>query len=449
MSEVNYNNINHIEDIVSQDNVDVFIMPQERLNCILEACKLAKRNLCIFMYTLASATTYKIIEEALLRGIDVRIMINGQCFQGCSKSSNEKVLDHMYLICALKKLKDENNMSGRLETHWSSDNFAISHQKCILIDLYDENWNVISNDQISDTSAAFIMTCNMYVPQWYSDKKKKRNKLNARDFIYSIKDKDAKIYLAKVLKDDFENNSDAMSFIQTSISEDNNGLLFSNGCTNPNYLYPSCGRYVLNSSNIYVNRGNYIKVLEVCISEAQEEILIYNEILTDDTCIRIICEAASRGIKVKIILPQEKLSAVQSSIIKSLSTCGIEFSCSKKQYYQHSKAVIVDRKILISGSHNMSKHSLLYNREISIATRNKNVINTVVSQFIYDFDNSYDKNMNKNIDTNNEMFPLNSYNAKYSGGKEIDEYSIPKKLRPNTSDLDIQDIEKKHKDELV
>ncbi|MBW2636844.1 MAG: phospholipase [Deltaproteobacteria bacterium] len=124
--------------------------------------------------------------------------------------------------------------------------------------------------------------------------------------------------------------------------------------------------------------GEYFKAMKEALEGARNEIVMsfflfktngYRGSYPDMILSRLIA-AAKRGVKVKIILEQEKN---QSSMItrsnietaKRLRRGGIEVLFDSPKTKTHTKVAVIDRRYVFLGSHNLTSSALKYNHELS------------------------------------------------------------------------------------
>lgn len=83
-----------------------------------------------------------------------------------------------------------------------------------------------------------------------------------------------------------------------------------------------------------------------------------------------VTAAAQRGVKVRVLMDIEHYShpitKINTRTEKFLKRAGCEVRMARIGGRTHAKMIIVDRKILVVGSHNLCKSSLSSNAEVSI-----------------------------------------------------------------------------------
>lgn len=109
--------------------------------------------------------------------------------------------------------------------------------------------------------------------------------------------------------------------------------------------------------NLVVCNINCRGVIEQLLNSAKESIIIQTQYITDDNLRSIL--------KTKKTLPEFKfLVADTDDNDKLISYFGNEYARKFKKQYNHTKMILIDHKILLLGSMNLSSNSLDKNREI-------------------------------------------------------------------------------------
>jgi phosphatidylserine/phosphatidylglycerophosphate/cardiolipin synthase-like enzyme len=87
-----------------------------------------------------------------------------------------------------------------------------------------------------------------------------------------------------------------------------------------------------------------------------------------------ILEASQRGVKVRALVNNNIMPTIlqlQKLSVKRVGTKSM----------MHVKMIIIDQKILVSGSHNFSKNAFEFNHEVSILTENYETIERLTKYF--------------------------------------------------------------------
>lgn len=81
-------------------------------------------------------------------------------------------------------------------------------------------------------------------------------------------------------------------------------------------------------------------------------------------------EAARRGVKVDVVVEQgqegDSVSGDNAETVKKLKAAGIAVCMDGPEKTTHAKMVIIDRRYLFVGSHNLTQSALKYNHEVSV-----------------------------------------------------------------------------------
>ncbi|HMS91245.1 MAG TPA: phospholipase D-like domain-containing protein, partial [Candidatus Absconditabacterales bacterium] len=133
--------------------------------------------------------------------------------------------------------------------------------------------------------------------------------------------------------------------------------------------------------NLVVCNINCRGVIESLLSSAKESIIIQTQYIMDDALLVLLKE--------KNNLPEFKLLVADTKDNNDLiSIFGNEYARKFKQQYNHTKMILIDHRILLLGSMNLSSTSLDKNREIGILLLDKSIIKTFSDQFSQDWDTS-------------------------------------------------------------
>jgi phosphatidylserine/phosphatidylglycerophosphate/cardiolipin synthase-like enzyme len=81
-------------------------------------------------------------------------------------------------------------------------------------------------------------------------------------------------------------------------------------------------------------------------------------------------EAAQRGVKVSVVAEQgqegDNVGMDNAATAKKLKAAGIAVCMDAPDRTTHAKMVVIDRRYLFVGSHNLTQSALKYNREVSV-----------------------------------------------------------------------------------
>ncbi len=136
--------------------------------------------------------------------------------------------------------------------------------------------------------------------------------------------------------------------------------------------YSSC------KANILTNK-DYLPELIKAIDEAQSEIFIsifsfkagVHKNSYPDRILGHLAKAVKRGVDVKVILEttgrlNDELSTQNRQTGKLLEEQGVKVYFDSPRTTTHTKMIVIDGRVLILGSHNLTQSALKYNNEISI-----------------------------------------------------------------------------------
>lgn len=102
-------------------NIALFVEPDSGHQPILDAINSAKSEILVEVYLLSDKQVIAALEEAKMRGVDVRVMMEQHPFGGGNLNP---------------KTKNELDSKG-VATAWSKPSFALTHEKSIVIDAHE------------------------------------------------------------------------------------------------------------------------------------------------------------------------------------------------------------------------------------------------------------------------------------------------------------------------
>jgi phosphatidylserine/phosphatidylglycerophosphate/cardiolipin synthase-like enzyme len=130
---------------------------------------------------------------------------------------------------------------------------------------------------------------------------------------------------------------------------------------------------------ILLTNEDYFPALIKAIDEAQSEIFMsIFSFKTDvhknsypDRILGHLAKAVKRGVNVKVILEttgrgDDELSAQNRQTGKLLEEKGVKVYFDSPRTTTHTKLIVIDERVVILGSHNLTQAALKYNNEISI-----------------------------------------------------------------------------------
>ena len=116
------------------------------------------------------------------------------------------------------------------------------------------------------------------------------------------------------------------------------------------------------------------------INEAYNQIDICVFTISDDRISRAIVDAMKKGVAVRIISDNFKVEDTGSDIL-DLSRVGIPVKLDTSTNHMHHKFMIIDKKIVLTGSYNWTRSAASYNQENIISTDDELVISKFSNEF--------------------------------------------------------------------
>jgi phosphatidylserine/phosphatidylglycerophosphate/cardiolipin synthase-like enzyme len=134
---------------------------------------------------------------------------------------------------------------------------------------------------------------------------------------------------------------------------------------------------------ILLTNKDYFPALIKVIDDAQDEIFIsifsfkvgVHKNSYPDQVLLHLSQAVRRGVKVKIILENtgnrdQKLDEQSHRTKNTLEEKGVKVYLDSPRRTTHTKLIVIDQKIVLLGSHNLTSAALKYNNEVSILLEN-------------------------------------------------------------------------------
>ena len=116
------------------------------------------------------------------------------------------------------------------------------------------------------------------------------------------------------------------------------------------------------------------------INEAYNHLDICVFTISDDRISRAIVDAMKNGVDIRIISDNFKIEDSGSDIL-DLSRVGIPVKLDTTENHMHHKFMIVDKKIVLTGSYNWTRSAALYNQENIISTEDEEVVLKFSNEF--------------------------------------------------------------------
>ncbi len=130
--------------------------------------------------------------------------------------------------------------------------------------------------------------------------------------------------------------------------------------------------------NLVICNINCRGVIEQLLSSAKESIIIQTQYITDDK-LRTILKSKKNLSEFKLLVAD---TDDNDDLIRYF---GNDYARKFKKYYNHTKMILIDHKILLLGSMNLSATSLDKNREIWIILLDPTIIDEFAAQFTQDW----------------------------------------------------------------
>jgi len=149
-------------------------------------------------------------------------------------------------------------------------------------------------------------------------------------------------------------------------------------------------------------RGNRLFLLSATrlISEAEDSVLLQNQsfnMLKEnadefDNFFTVLLNKQKAGLDVRIIFRDGREFGAESGrkqqpLLERLKAFGFDMSKVKLQLRCHTKGIIVDNRIVLFGSHNLTNEGALYNRDASLLIRDEQVAQYFAKIFSHDWEN--------------------------------------------------------------
>jgi len=109
-------------------------------------------------------------------------------------------------------------------------------------------------------------------------------------------------------------------------------------------------------------KGGCTEAITTIIGGAQKSILIQAYSFTSEPIVQALIRAKERGVEVRVVLDRSQYEA-RSTAAVPLHSAGIEVRMDAKHSIAHSKVMIIDEQILITGSFNFTRQAEISNAE--------------------------------------------------------------------------------------
>jgi cardiolipin synthase A/B len=129
--------------------------------------------------------------------------------------------------------------------------------------------------------------------------------------------------------------------------------------------------------NLVVCNINCRGVIEHMLNEAKESIIIDTQYINDAAIIDILSKQQKKVKEMKLLVANIGTNDMVQSLLP-------DFTKKYTERYLHAKMILIDHKLLLLGSMNLSANSLDKNREIWILLTNPTIISQFTTQFTKD-----------------------------------------------------------------
>jgi cardiolipin synthase len=294
----------------------LIVLPDDTINSILDPINAAKRSLNIRMFLFTDPTLLKAVIAARQRGVHVRVMLNPARRDGHSENEGAREL----------------LTAGGVEVRDSSPNFAVTHQKSMVID-----------DELG-----FVESLN-----WET-----RDLTETRDYAVVIT---KKVEVSEMVK-----------------------------CFHADWMQrpfdPRAGSELIWCPN------NGRERIAAFIDSAKETLWIQNERYQDTVIIERLVRAVNRGVQVHIMArPAHKLK--KNKLVEGIGGLRIMHDVGAKIHTLkhlklHGKMLLADEERAIVGSINLTPGSFEDRRELAVETDAKHVVKRLVETTRHDWKHS-------------------------------------------------------------
>lgn len=389
----------------SDDDATTRVLPKDGPK-IVQAIDSAKNTVDIVIYEIGGpnivgqAGAPGALMNAVARGVDVRIIVNGQWYNSaCGPTTSQQVCASNYKLnwiyatqASLQAAAASSASAGTVTLNFANNNFQVTHQKTILIDAADPASGApLAAGQLPSSARALVSTGNLQSYGWASQSltdpvagctQNDCVEWSARDFFVDVSEQNLIADIESVFFSDLFCGAippgTAPSTTNTNdLLETATPLTWSNGATWPQsdgvtgYPSPAVGYPFTPAAGTVIQGNARQRTLDV-INSASRSLLIYNEEMNDQQTIDAIVKKSKElgpG-KVKIVMTmnsgwwQEWYQLNKAGA--QIRVTQADTSTDSSQLYIHGKVIIADETDAFLGSENISLASLNFNRELGL-----------------------------------------------------------------------------------
>ena len=263
----------------------------------------AHTRIWVEVYMLTERRIIASLEAARARGIDVRVLLEPHPYN--AGNINDKAAESL-------------TGAGIPTAFASSDNYALTHAKYIIVD----DRYIISTANLSHTS----FTSN-------------------REYLYIGADSTDLAALVRIFTSDMAGKRDVVS-----------------------------------SGALVVSPDDSRAKIETVIRSAKQSLDIETETLSEASIESLLIKKAASGVRVRLLLGNVEKVPENGAVIDRLRAAGVAVTTPKKPFI-HAKIIVVDSTIVFIGSENLTTASLDHNREVGILLRNPSIAETIARDF--------------------------------------------------------------------
>jgi phosphatidylserine/phosphatidylglycerophosphate/cardiolipin synthase-like enzyme len=343
--------------------------PDDQGQALLDLLATATRSIDIVIYQIGDAEIATGLLDRMAAGVKVRLVLDNSSFGNVTTNST--------FVDGLREAMSARGIAAdKLEAHWSSGNFSITHQKSVIIDAVDATGSPLSPDGLPASARVLISSGNFATSAEYGPFWKQRN------FYVTVADPVIVAEAARVFVSDFNCDGRAV----TNDLGESSILVWSNGSTNrwigEQGLYPSGGNYYPAVpadwdlvSLIPRDEGNVVSYQIGLIEQARagDVLRIYTLEYASGIVAQALENAAHRGVDVRLVTTYEDGAAPKKQNLTALAQAGgtvTYFAPFEDVLYIHAKAMLLSRDGAFVrgfvGSQNFSDPSMQFNRELGI-----------------------------------------------------------------------------------
>jgi cardiolipin synthase len=345
--------------------------PDDQGRALLDLLATATRSIDIVIYQIGDPEIATGLLDRMAAGVKVRLVLDNSTFGNVTTNST-------FVVGLREAMATRGIAADKLDAHWSSGNFSITHQKSVIIDAVDATGSPLSPDGLPASARVLISSGNFatsaeYGPFW-----------NQRNFYVTVADPVIVAEAARVFVSDF--NCDGRSV--TNDLGESSILIWSNGSTNrwigEQGLYPDGGNYYPDTdrpadwdlvSLIPRDEGNVVAYQIGLIEQARagDVLRIYTLEYASSIVAEALENAAHRGVDVRVVTTYQDDAGPKKQNLTALATAGgtvTYFAPFEDVLYIHAKAMLLSRDGAFVrgfvGSQNFSDPSMQFNRELGI-----------------------------------------------------------------------------------